>query len=413
MPDVNGDAGAVVPVDTVHAFAEPPSVLVPGAPTGPLVGTALGVKALIDVEGVVTTAGSPDYARGRPPAERSAPCVEALVAAGATVVGITVSDEMAFSLSGRNVHFPRPLNVAAPGRTPGGSSVGSAAAVAAGLVPLALASDTGGSIRVPASYCGIFGWRPTHGAVSDDGVVPLAPSFDTVGLLAADAAILNVGAEVLLTGAPGPNPVDSTTGPTELHPLLAVDVLETAGPGVGEAVAAAARTLVGDDLQATVLGVDLVVAREAFRVLQGLETWAAHGAWIEATRPSFGPDIAERFEVVSTIDADEVGWASPFREAVRAAVVSATSGGRVLVVPAAAGVAPLLDADDVATADTRAATILLTSLAGLAGAPVVVVPGAEVGGLPVGLSFIGAPGSDLALLAWVATLGAHRPGGQA
>ena len=114
------------------------------------------------------------FAADRTPAVAHATAVELLVDAGATVIGKTITDELAYSLSGTNVHFGTPVNPAAPGRIPGGSSAGSASAVAAGLCDLALGTDTGGSIRVPASYCGILGWRPTHGAVSTRGVVHLA-----------------------------------------------------------------------------------------------------------------------------------------------------------------------------------------------------------------------------------------------
>ncbi len=179
-----------IPVDTVGAFVGAPSELVAGAPGGPLDGVRLAVKDMFDVAGTVTGAGNPTFAAGRAPATTSATAVQRLVAAGATVVGKTITDELAYSLSGTNVHFGTPRNVRAPGHVPGGSSAGSAAAVAAGLVELALGTDTGGSIRVPASYCGIFGWRPTHGAVDIAGVLPLAPSFDTVGLLAADPTVL-------------------------------------------------------------------------------------------------------------------------------------------------------------------------------------------------------------------------------
>jgi amidase len=157
------------------------------------------------------------------------------------------------------------------------------------------------------------------------------------------------------------------------------------------------------------LGLDLEVAREAFRLLQGRETWAAHGAWIEAVRPTFGPDIAMRFAAAARITAAEADEARPVRQQARDAVVAATEGGRVLVVPAAAGPAPPLDADDAATAATRADTMLLTCIAGMAGAPAVVLPGARVDGLPVGVCFIGAPGSDRALLAWAASLAAPAP----
>lgn len=186
--------------------ADPLGALVPGwEPTadarggeGPLAGLRIVVKDVIDVAGAVTGAGNPDWAAGHEPAATSAASVAALTGAGATVAGKGQCAELAFSLSGDNVHFGMPANPAAPDRDPGGSTSGPASAVAGGLCELGLGTDTLGSIRVPASYCGVYGFRPTHGRISTDGVMPLAQSFDTVGLLAADPGHLLRAAEVLL-----------------------------------------------------------------------------------------------------------------------------------------------------------------------------------------------------------------------
>jgi amidase len=337
-----------------------------GAPEGPLAGTTLAVKDVIDVAGVVTGAGNPAYARDHAPATASAAAVTRLVAAGATVIGKTVTDELAYSLAGTNVHYGTPVNVAAPGHIPGGSSAGSAAAVAAGLSDLALGTDTGGSIRVPASYCGILGWRPTHGAVPDTGIVHLARSFDTVGVLARDVALLVAAADALLAGRPQGQPVTSAA------PL------------------------------ADVLDVDVASCAEAFRLIQGFEAWAEHGAWITKAHPDFAPDIAERFSAASQITPHDVNPALQLRKAVRDRVLEATGDGRVLVGPATAGGAPALDADADTIAATRAATMRLTCVAGLSGAPVVVLPLARDNELPLGVAHMGAPGSDRALLRWAA-----------
>jgi amidase len=355
-----------LPADSVHAFMGPPRILVAGAAEGPLSGTTLAVKDVIDVAGVVTGAGNPAYARDHAPATANAPAVAQLVAAGATVIGKTLSDELAYSLAGTNIHYGTPVNMAAPGHIPGGSSAGSAAAVAAGLCDLGLGTDTGGSIRVPASYCGIIGWRPTHGAVADTGIVHLARSFDTVGLLVRDPALLVAAGEVLLTGQPDSPPVTSTVAVTDA------------------------------------LDIDVAAAAEAFRLIQGYQAWAEHGAWISRSHPDFAPDIAGRFEAASHITASEVEPALRIREAVRALVIEATGDGRVLVGPAAAGGAPALDADADTIAAARAATMRLTCLAGLAGAPVVVLPVARDDDLPLGVAHLGAPGSDRSLLRWVA-----------
>ena len=170
--------------------------------SGPLDGLRFAVKDTIDVAGFKTGCGNPTWRDSHPAAVVHAVCVEQLLLAGARCVGKTISDELAFSLLGENHFYGTPLNARAPDRVPGGSSSGSASAVACGLVDFALGTDTGGSVRVPASNCGIWGFRPSHGFVSVAGVNPLAPSFDTVGILAQNADVLAKVALVLLAAAP-------------------------------------------------------------------------------------------------------------------------------------------------------------------------------------------------------------------
>src|SRR6478752_3304569 len=185
-----------------------------GPPTkdGPLRGLSFAVKDLIDVAGHPTGCGNPTWLATHPPAEVSAICVEQLLSAGAQCEGKTTTDELAFSLLGENHFYGTPLNPAAPDRVPGGSSNGSASAVACGLVDFALGTDTGGSVRIPASNCGIWGWRPSHGIISVAGVMPFSPTLDTVGVFTRSAELLEQVATILL-GAEQPgaasNRVDS------------------------------------------------------------------------------------------------------------------------------------------------------------------------------------------------------------
>jgi amidase len=384
-----------IPRDDVAAFVAPPSLLAAGRVGGPLDGARLAVKDLFDVAGTVTGAGNPTYAEGRPAATGHATAVQRLLDAGASVIGKTITDELAFSLSGTNVHFGMPRNVNAPGRVPGGSSAGSAAAVAAGLADLALGTDTGGSVRIPASYCGIYGWRPTHGAVPIDRVVPLAPSFDVVGLFAPDPAMLAHGADALL----GPDADRTDWSPPRVHLSLVAELLRDATDAVAVTTVQSGRRL---GAEATVeLGVDLDAAVTAFRHLQGRESWTAHGEWITAARPQLGRGVAARFAAAALVTDEEVAEANAVRALVRAAVCDATRDGTVLVIPGAAGAAPLPDATPDAHQAHRVRTLRLTCIAGLAGAPVVVAPLVEVDGLPLGIGFLGACGSDRALLALV------------
>ena len=393
------------PIDSVGAFVATPKVLLAGAPGGPLSGLTLAVKDLFDIEGHVTGAGNPTYAATHEPAQSTAVAVQRLVDAGATVVGKTITDELAYSLSGTNVHYGTPRNVAAPGRVPGGSSAGSAAAVAAGLVDLALGTDTGGSIRVPASYCGIVGWRPTHDAVSLQGVVPLAPSFDTAGLLARDPAALLSGARALIdTGAITAPHGDEYTARVRF--AVIAETLDDSSPAVADAVRRVAAGL-GAAAEAVTVGLHLDDTLTAFRTRQGWEAWQAHGDWIRSTEsnggPRFGPGIASRFEAASRITLEEVMVADHIRAKVRLLIDEATASDTILVMPAAAGQAPGAPTDLRAHEVQRMRTLRLTSIAGLAGVPVVVLPLARVEGLPLGIAFIGALGSDLQLIRAVAT----------
>jgi hypothetical protein len=191
----------MIPNDPYNAFCRQNHVEWDGAPDGPLRGLTFAVKDVFDIAGHRTGNGNPLWLETHPPATRTASAVERLLAAGAKMVGKTHTDELAYSLNGENVHYGTPINPRAPGRIPGGSSSGSAVAVAGSLVDFALGSDCGGSVRLPASYCGIYGIRTTHGLVPADGVVDLAKSFDTVGWFARDAAMMLRVGEVLLPSA--------------------------------------------------------------------------------------------------------------------------------------------------------------------------------------------------------------------
>jgi amidase len=381
--------------------------LVPGAPAvargegdgGPLSGIRLVAKDVLDVAGTVTGAGNPDWAAGRSRASRHAAAVATLLGAGAELAGKGQCAELAYSLSGDNVHYGMPTNSAAPAHDPGGSTSGPAAAVAGGLCDLGIGTDTLGSTRIPASYCGLYGYRPTHGVISTTGVLPLAQRFDTLGLLASDPVALRRAAEVLL----GNRSTEGKDPPRRL--LIATDGLRCADPDVAEAVRGAAERL-GRDLEAPLEdkvllqggGPDLPAAMEAFSVLQGAQVWKNFGKWVEATHPSLGADVAARIEGAARVTAPDVARAEPVAASV-AARVRRLSGTEALVIPAAGTIAPPRDADPDTRQAARIAAGRLSCVASLAGAPAVSLPLAKVGALPVGLSLVAPPGSDHALLA--------------
>ena len=269
----------ILAVDKLGAFCRHTHAQMKGAPGGPLAGLTFGVKDIYDIAGHRNGFGSPDWLRTHEAAARTAPVVRRLLDAGADMVGKTHTDEITWSLNGENAHYGTPVNVNAPGRIPGGSSSGSAAAVAGGLCDFALGSDTGGSVRAPASFCGIYGIRPTHGRVSLEGACPLAPSFDTCGWFARSADLLQRVGRVLL-GA------ENAGAPRKL--LLAQDAFALAGESIARALAPAVErvsALLGKPARVTVAPDGLPQWLQVFRVLQAAEAWAQHGAWVTRVKP--------------------------------------------------------------------------------------------------------------------------------
>lgn len=379
--------------DNLGAFRPDAVIPVSGAEDGPLKGVTFAAKDLFDVAGMETGAGNPDFLRGMAPAEEHAPAVKALLDAGATLVGKTITDELAFGLAGENFHYGTPLNSAAPDRIPGGSSSGSVSAVAGRACDTALGTDTGGSMRVPASHCGVYGIRTTHGRVPIDGVVPLAHSFDTVGWFARDPEMFFRVGEVLLPDFE-PKPM-----PTRL--LIVTDALAELEPSVVGPVAAAIDVISHrfETVEAvTLTDQGLEEWRAAFRNVQGYEAWENHGDWIEKVNPKFGPGVDERFAAVAKVSQAEFTIATTKRAAIRAKVRGLLDAKTVLCVPSAAGIAPLKGTNPAALEGFRNQTLNICCIAGLSGLPQVSMPLVTVEGCPVGLSLIAMADNDEALL---------------
>jgi amidase len=383
-------------VDTVGAFCPHGRFELAGSGKGPLTGFTFAVKDLYDVAGRVTGAGNPRWLDTHPPAARTAPAVLALLAAGGHMIGKTITDELAYSLNGDNVHYGTPRNSKAPDRVPGGSSSGSASAVAAGLCDFALGTDTGGSVRIPASYCGTFGIRTTHGVISAEGLVPLMPSFDTVGWFAREPNMFKAVGDVLLPTAPAP----PRALPRRL--LIADDAFALADADaravLQHGVDAISGAFDGVDHVTLAANGDLAEWRQIFRTASAHETWHIHGKWIEAEGASLSPPIAERFAYAKSVSNAAAESARRAQEDIRSTLRARIGADCVLCVPSAPGAAPKLAAtgDEVEAFRQRAQR--LTSIAGLAGLPEVSMPGLDVDDAPVGLSLIGPPGSDRTLL---------------
>lgn len=379
--------------DTVGAFIPGPRIECPPQGRGPLSGLTFAAKDLFDVAGADTTFGNPDWAATHPPVITSAPIVTMLSQAGAFLRGKTRTHELAYGLTGENVWHGTPINPRAPGRFPGGSSCGSAAAVAAGLVDFALGSDTGGSVRIPASYCGLYGIRPSHGAISLAGACPLAPSLDTPGWFTRSASLLGRIGDVLLPGVRG----------HAAGPLLRVEeAWVNAQPGVAEALRPALEQL--EKVWRRSVGVRLVPEGvdslyDHFRVVQAEEAWVALGPWIEACAPRLSPSARDRFAAAKATTPAMAEPGRTFRQILQARVRPLLLGGAVMVYPTSPCVAPLLTAGEEEQNRIRHATMGVTAIAGFCGLPEVTLPAGTVDGLPVGLSLVAGPGQDRALLA--------------
>jgi amidase len=383
----------IVANDRLGAFCRHTHVEMEGASHGPLVGLKFAVKDIYDVAGHKTSFGSPDWWRSHEPAARTAAVVQRLLDAGAHLIGKTHTDELAWSLTGENAHHGAPVNVNAPGRITGGSSSGSAAVVAAGVVDFAVGSDTGGSVRLPASFCGILGMRPSHGRIPLDGVCPLAPSFDTCGWFARDVGFFErVGRTLLCDDAPA-------LPPSRL--LIAQDAMEMAGETVSHALRPAldkVAALVGTAEPVMVGDEPLTRWMDYFRFLQGAEAWACHGEWITREKPALGPGVKERFAWAPTVDPEDITRARTRREEIAHRMAEMLEGGTVLALPSAPSIALLRNSPPKALDGLRSQALPILCIAGLARLPQVSLPLAQLDGCPLGLSLIAARGNDTLLL---------------
>jgi amidase len=379
-----------------HDLARP----LKGADTGPLAGLGVAVKDMYDIEGERTGGGSPEWLAGHAPAKRHSSIVARVLAAGGDIIGKTVCDEFFFSLTGANAHYGTPVNVRALGRFPGGSSAGSAAATAAGACDMAIGSDTGGSMRVPASFCGVYGIRPTHGRIDMSGAMPMAPTFDVAGWFAACPGNFRKMGAVLLEGE---------AVPAEIAKLrVAQDALRLADEPVCDALLAflaRSESQIPRPEHVTIAPAGFDLWRTTFRTIQAHEIWSIYGAWMEANKPSLGPGVRERIAWAATVTDADAASARAALATAGAAIRALVPPGTVLCIPTAPSIAPRVDTSGEALEAFRTRAMSLTAIAGVAGLPQISIPAAVVEGCPVGLSFVGWAGADETLLDLAAALG--------
>ena len=384
--------------DDIGAFVPGPRVRIEGRAGGPLAGLTFAAKDLFDVAGVPTGGGNHDWPTGRPLPKKNAWAVQTLLVAGATLIGKTITDEVSLGILGENAFDGTPVNVRAPGRVPGGSSSGSAAAVAAGLCDTALGTDTGGSVRVPASFCGLYGIRPTHGRLDVTGMLPQAPTSDTTGWFARDAeTFARVSSALLGEAIPAALP---TKLPNKL--IVAVDAFGFADADVAEALQPMVQRLaaiVGNSREEIMAPQGLSVWARAQRSLQPVEAYATFKDWLDKGNPRFAFSVAKALVMGSMTPQVDQTWAALMRQEVRARLNYLLPAGTILCLPTTPFPAPLRGQPLSVLDPLRDRITCLCAHGGLAGHPQVNIPGATIDGLPVGLSIVGARGSDATLVA--------------
>ena len=379
--------------DPLDAFCTDTEAYLDGAAGGPLSGLTFAAKDIFDVAGHVTGGGNPDWKATHPPAEHTAWIVQTLVDAGATMVGKTHTDELTRGILGENAHYGTPVNSRAPGRVPGGSSSGSASAVAGGLVDFALGSDTGGSVRIPSSFCGLYGLRPTHGRIPLDGILMQAPSYDTIGWFARDAATFARVAEAVFGSG--------VTGGAPSRLVIAKDLFDECDPAVSAALRpvadkVAAMASASGEAHLAPDGVDGWAWQQ--NTLQSVEAWKSVADWIDAVNPRFSYMVTERYALGTSFTQAQLEAARATRDRVRRRLDDVAPAGTFLCFPTSPVVAPLRDQPLSGKRASQGRIIRLTSMGGTTGRPQLSMPLAEVDGLPVGLSIMGNRGDDEALI---------------
>lgn len=380
----------------VSGFCSHANLEVKGAGEGPLHGRSFAVKDIIDVAGQTTGAGNPDWYEAYEPAEQHASAVQLLLNAGADMAGKTITEEFAYGLIGENFHYGTPINPRVEGGVPGGSSSGSASVVASEMVDFALGTDTGGSVRVPASFCGLYGIRPSHGRVPLGGILPLAPSLDTCGWFAREAELFRDIGKVLL---------DWTDCAPPTRVLLAEDAFELADDSVRSALASAIAHV------AAHLGEPKIVRPSEMSMLQGYVAWqsamqitrgseaaASHLVWIRASDAAMGPGFRDRFEAGGSYTRDQIAEAMTRRAIVEGFMAGLLGENTVMLVPAAPSAAPPGSADEAVYDRLRNHNELYNCTAPLARLPQLSLPLGETEAGPVGLGIIAGHGQDEMLL---------------
>ena len=349
------------------------------------------LKDMCDVKNLKTSCGNPDFFKKCDFAKDYAPFLKDLLNEGPVLKGITVCDEFFYSLIGENGHYGTPINLNAPSCVPGGSSSGSAAALTNDLYDFSIGSDTGGSVRIPASFCGLIGMRPTHNRINTKGVYPMAPSFDTVGWFANNPEIFQKVGNVLLNNIERSN-VDfkQYVVAEDLLELCDAEVQDNFNNYINVNIPNINKTRLSTNTKA--------IIADNFRILQGAEVKENIIPWIEKNKPNISPEIRSRIDMASKITDIEVNRALIFRKTLIDEIKKSLPEGTIAVFPTSPFSAPKSGQDDESLGSFRKRLMELTSIAGMTSRPQITIPRLKDKSGPVGISLLGWKYSDEILL---------------
>ncbi len=370
--------------------------------SGPLSGLQFAVSDLIDIEERPTGCGNPDWLEERPPAACNALCVDIILSSGGQCIGKTKADEFTFSLLGENSFSGTPLNPRAPERVPGGSSSGAASAVACGLVQFAISLDSGAATQVSANNCGLYGWRPRHGTVPMAGVLPIAPSFDTIGVVASTAASLGPVAELLSSVIETPK----LKGDVEIFALTDAwamvdksieDAMKSALAKLEQSAARKVSELSLKRICSEDSGNDLHSWYQTYLQLYCMESWSSIGTWIESKRPELGAEAKVNVHRARLTDRSESAKYFRKRETYSRAINEFLGDKKIICIPSCSELAPskgfIASKND--PGDYYPTMLSLASISAVGRLAELTVPLGEQNGVPIGLSLLAADESIL------------------
>lgn len=387
------------PYDSLQSFVRENHIALEGSGEGSLKGLVFGVKDVFRILGSTWGNGHPEWLRTSSPDEFTSSMITKILEEGADLVGKTICDELCFSISGENWNYGSPINPNDTRRLTGGSSSGSAAATAGGLVDFALGSDCLGSVRVPASYNGVLGIRPTYGRVPNDGEVKYCDSMDVLGYVAGSPSTFKTVSKVILG--------EDKQKAKFKKLLIAKDCFNMVNQDVKEALQPAVDYIAGEldsveEVEVSIEGLDDWV--KTFRIIQGYEVWESYGGWIKKHNPYLPPGQKERLQWVSTITMKEYKKALIKMEMVIKRMKELIPLDTILCLPTAASIAPLKSTPLEDIKATRLQSSALLCISALSGTPQITLPMINQEDVPLGISLIGARGTDLALVEFSADI---------